>query len=690
MSRGRLAFFRGKKGLPKAKKSNGTVRANTLGSSSRTPPIERKSRLSALGRLFKPWKWKRKKKSEKFEQTSIALERKISIRANRSVLIQKGILKSDTSPDANSITAPGTPPVTELESVKEKSEQVNGTVAVEDQQDDSNAATTVPDLVLEDGSCRSPTIPAVPNNSPTSLTVPESPRPMTPSTSASCVVVMETTTTTINNYESTLCPITTNAPSPIVCSSVGDHFEHSSFTTFGHGTAENGQTYHGMNVTMVSSLPRKTCMAVSEPSVEEMDNESQFLPAGIAALPPLDSPSQFPEMSPIPPPPMFSSSPYGGNTLGLPSPRFGFNADFTEPPIQLADGENCDEPEETEIDSPEEESDSSSCRFPMPDPSIDTSVVEVIPAKEPSLNAVPKKSALKKKNGACETPPPSSASNSFTLGVATASPPPTLPKPVISTPKPVVVPAIFTTMDKRPLMIRQDVQSTPRLHRVQVFPTPPANNNNNKENRPSEVGFGGDIHGNPCPNGHIPIWAFDTGDDDDDQPLDEQKRLAAKIARKDSLAFKLSNRPDRQELIERNILRLQTEKERQESREAVGIRLIRRLSLRPTQEELEQRNILKQQTPAEAKMEKEQKKKVLLRKLSFRPTIEELKERKIIRFNDYIEVTQAQDYDRRADKPWTRLTPKDKAAIRKELNDYKSNEMEVHEGSRHLTRFHRP
>lgn len=59
----------------------------------------------------------------------------------------------------------------------------------------------------------------------------------------------------------------------------------------------------------------------------------------------------------------------------------------------------------------------------------------------------------------------------------------------------------------------------------------------------------------------------------------------------------------------------------------------------------------------------------------------------IIRFNDYIEVTQAHEYDRRADKPWTRLTPKDKAAIRKELNEFKSSEMEVHESSRHLTRW---
>jgi hypothetical protein len=93
------------------------------------------------------------------------------------------------------------------------------------------------------------------------------------------------------------------------------------------------------------------------------------------------------------------------------------------------------------------------------------------------------------------------------------------------------------------------------------------------------------------------------------------------------------------------------------------------------------------QTSEELKKSKEEKKSYLLRKLSFRPTVEELKEKKIIRFNDYIEVTQAQDYDRRADKPWTRLTPKDKAAIRKELNEFKSSEMAVHEGSRHLTRL---
>ena len=81
-------------------------------------------------------------------------------------------------------------------------------------------------------------------------------------------------------------------------------------------------------------------------------------------------------------------------------------------------------------------------------------------------------------------------------------------------------------------------------------------------------------------------------------------------------------------------------------------------------------------------------------------------------------MTPCHEYDRRADKPWTRLTPKvkfpiggsdksefkvllvqwisalfsnlllqDKANIRKELNDYKSAEMDVHDDSRHLTRY---
>lgn len=48
--------------------------------------------------------------------------------------------------------------------------------------------------------------------------------------------------------------------------------------------------------------------------------------------------------------------------------------------------------------------------------------------------------------------------------------------------------------------------------------------------------------------------------------------------------------------------------------------------------------------------------------LSQRPTVAELQARKILRFHEYVETTHAQDYDRRADKPWTKLTPADKVS----------------------------
>lgn len=45
------------------------VRSDYLVSGIRTPPVRRNSKLATLGRIFKPWKW-RKKKNEKLKQTS--------------------------------------------------------------------------------------------------------------------------------------------------------------------------------------------------------------------------------------------------------------------------------------------------------------------------------------------------------------------------------------------------------------------------------------------------------------------------------------------------------------------------------------------------------------------------------------------------------------------------------------------
>ncbi|XP_006512737.1 phosphatase and actin regulator 2 isoform X9 [Mus musculus] len=186
------------------------------------------------------------------------------------------------------------------------------------------------------------------------------------------------------------------------------------------------------------------------------------------------------------------------------------------------------------------------------------------------------------------------------------------------------------------------------------------------------------------------LYTDDDDEEDDDDDSSGESALASKIRRRDTLAIKLGNRPSKKELEDKNILQRTSEEERQELRQQIGTKLVRRLSQRPTTEELEQRNILKQKNEEEEQEAKMELKRRLSRKLSLRPTVAELQARRILRFNEYVEVTDSPDYDRRADKPWARLTPADKAAIRKELNEFKSTEMEVHEESRQFTRFHRP
>ncbi|KAG8506771.1 Phosphatase and actin regulator 4 [Galemys pyrenaicus] len=173
--------------------------------------------------------------------------------------------------------------------------------------------------------------------------------------------------------------------------------------------------------------------------------------------------------------------------------------------------------------------------------------------------------------------------------------------------------------------------------------------------------------------------------DEEEEDDGHHSALANKVKRKDTLAMKLNHRPPNEPELDMNSWPRKSKEEWNE----IGNTLIRRLSQRPTPEELEQRNILQPKNEADRQAEKREIKRRLTRKVRCpalssdrRPGL------KILRFNEYVEVTDAQDYDRRADKPWTKLTPADKAAIRKELNEFKSSEMEVHEESKHFTRTH--
>jgi hypothetical protein len=78
--------------------------------------------------------------------------------------------------------------------------------------------------------------------------------------------------------------------------------------------------------------------------------------------------------------------------------------------------------------------------------------------------------------------------------------------------------------------------------------------------------------------------------------------------------------------------------------------------------------------------------------MSQRTSIQNLKKRGVLRFDEYADVFMTHDgdtYDRSTDPTWTKLTYADKIFMKSELNEFKANEMEVHESSKKNTRFHK-
>ncbi|GFX81152.1 transposon Tf2-6 polyprotein [Trichonephila clavipes] len=78
------------------KKANGAMKTSSMEFISRSPnPLPMKSkhhRFVLLRRIFQPWQWKRRKKRNRFEQTSRTLQRKISMRSTKDQLVKKDVL----------------------------------------------------------------------------------------------------------------------------------------------------------------------------------------------------------------------------------------------------------------------------------------------------------------------------------------------------------------------------------------------------------------------------------------------------------------------------------------------------------------------------------------------------------------------------------------------------------------------
>ncbi|XP_057383650.1 phosphatase and actin regulator 2 isoform X6 [Balaenoptera acutorostrata] len=550
-------------GLDKASLANSD--GPTAGS--QTPPFKRKGKLSTIGKIFKPWKWRKKKTSDKFRETSAVLERKISTRQSREELIRRGVLKELPDQDgdvtvnfenSNGHMIPIGEESTREENVV-KSEEGNDSVAekappLEEKAEDKKAGSSHSRKTTGSKATASPS---------TSST---SSRPK----ASKETVSSKTGMVGITKGKKKTGKQSTSRPS-------------SDATTSG--------------ISDLKGEPSETRVAGLKPEQTAPGTEEQTAGKPKSAVPP-------PAVVPAPPPP----------TPPPPTPP---------PPLEEQSIVASDAPVVLVSDGAD-----------LPVPALDPSqLLWTEEVTDSTTGHSGTGSSVSRENAKC-----------------------------------------FTTKDELGEAAPQLL--TPGLMGESSESFSASEDEGQREYQANDSDSDGPI--------------LYTDDDDDEEDEDEdgsgESALASKIRRRDTLAIKLGNRPSKKELEDKNILQRTSEEERQEIRQQIGTELVRRLSQRPTTEELEQRNILKQKNEEEEQEAKMELKRRLSRKLSLRPTVAELQARRILRFNEYVEVTDSPDYDRRADKPWARLTPADKAAIRKELNEFKSTEMEVHEESRQFTR----
>ncbi|KAM9667253.1 phosphatase and actin regulator 2 isoform 3-T3 [Trichechus inunguis] len=531
-------------------------------SGSQTPPFKRKGKLSTIGKIFKPWKWRKKKTSDKFRETSAVLERKISTRQSREELIRRGVLKElpdqDGDVTVNFENSNGHMIPIGEESTREeivvKPEEGNGSVSektppLEEKAEDKKAGSSHSKKTSGSKASTSPSISSTSSR---------------PKASKETVSSKTGTVGTTKGKKKT-------------------------------GKQPSSRPSADAAASGTSSLkgdPSETRAESLKPEQTVPGTEEQTTGKSKSVVPPHPvAPLRLPPIPPLPP------------------------------------EDQCVTPSDTPIVLVSNGAD-------LPASALDPS--RLLWTEEPTNKTTlhPGTGLSSRENAKC-----------------------------------------FTTKDELG-------KAAPQLLIPGLL-----GESSESFSAPEDEGQR-DYQANDSDSDGPILYTDDDEEEDEDEDEDgsEESALASKIRRRDTLAIKLGNRPSKKELEDKNILQRTSEEERQEIRQQIGTKLVRRLSQRPTTEELEQRNILKQKNEEEEQEAKMELKRRLSRKLSLRPTVAELQARRILRFNEYVEVTDSPDYDRRADKPWARLTPADKAAIRKELNEFKSTEMEVHEESRQFTR----
>ncbi|XP_013800149.2 phosphatase and actin regulator 4 isoform X1 [Apteryx mantelli] len=642
-----------------------------------TPPTKRKSKFSSFGKIFKPWKWRKKKSSDKFKETSEVLERKISMRKPREELVKRGVLLEDPEQDGeepeklnppalkNGHTVPiGGPGVCDRTSQEEeatKPPSLRKPVPAEEPKKRQGSSSSHPGAESEP--LQEPHVPRQP------LLPPKRP----PSTSQEANEAQVKDPAPASNTGRTASSTTAPAAAKTVNSTAAPSPAPRTLPP----ALANANTTAPTSTT--STAPAKQPPIPPPKPVNRNSNSviaelSQAMNSGAGLSKP--SPPLPPKRGPIP-----NHSSESALASKPPSERTVTTNRPALMPVHVAPA------------------------YPPPSPSppLPTHIPPEppripLPASTPALDP-PRSLDLPK-----ETPPPPEDFRSLEATKRAAEQgfgePHVLPRlpqiplhiriqQALASPLPVTPPAEGSHR-AHSLLFENDGfgDDNGTLGRTRSLPVTiemlkvPDDEEEEEDDQEEEQSSGPRVYIGDVPSVTVipklvpqALPEEQEGDegmsdsdsegpilykDDEDEEEDESHNstLANKVKRKDTLAMKLGNATAPHE--EKIVFPRKSKEEWNEIRQQIGTTLIRRLSQRPTAEELEQRNILQPKNEADRQAEKREIKRRLTRKLSQRPTVAELQARKILRFNEYVEVTDAQDYDRRADKPWTKLTPADK------------------------------
>ncbi|XP_072465671.1 phosphatase and actin regulator 4 isoform X2 [Notamacropus eugenii] len=684
-----------------------------------TPPTKRKSKFSGFGKIFKPWKWRKKKSSDKFKETSEVLERKISMRKPREELVRRGLLLED--------------PVHGGEDSRKFSHTSlkNGhTIPI------GNAGPSHPGQMEEElgritkfkkpfpgeetkvppgssGSQPSSEVEPIPEPAPKPL-LPRPKRPLSSSQEendgqadasagdSTARTVSSSSSSSTSSSSSSTVP-TANTATPALAKTVSSSSTPSPAPRTLPAVPVSTNTTATLNMTHNAPAkqppvpPPKPANRNSNPVIAEL---SQAINSGTLLAKP--SPPLPPKRG-IPPPLMPPLESAATATKSSSGQRERTNSSASNS-VQMIPPPSPSPPLPTHI-PPEPP-----CSPPLPPKTL-----QIVPEIEhpPSLELPAEVPTLE--DQALEVPkrtPEQSFGESFLPSRLPPLPLHIRIQQALTSPLP-ITPPLEESQRAHSLLFENSKgfsEDSGTLGRTRSLPITiemlkvPDDEEEEEDDQPCPSAYVGDVASATVIPKLIPQSVQEEEEekesdsdsegpilykDEEDEDESQHSALANKVKRKDTLAMKINSKPSEPDL-DLNSWPRKSKEEWNEIRHQIGNTLIRRLSQRPTAEELEQRNILQPKNEADRQAEKREIKRRLTRKLSQRPTVAELLARKILRFNEYVEVTDAQDYDRRADKPWTKLTPADKAAIRKELNEFKSSEMEVHEDSKHFTRFHRP